>query len=150
MRSALLGPGGIPTREGAVSPGMIHEYLKHDPAAYHLWLNQASRSHQELLFSDAHNPSAHQNMRLLAEHEECLRHIRSVSMDPKFKVEHDRGMPMPERLHPIGERGIPRSEQFPFTPAAYLEHMRRLNGRLSPPSHTPLQVKPVTIDLCED
>lgn len=148
MRSALLGPGGIPTREGAISPGMVHEYLKHDPAAYHFWLSQVARSHQDHMFTDPHNPSPHQNLRLLAEHEEYVRHMRSVSMDPKFKMEHDRGIAVPERGLPIGERGIPRGEHVPSTPAAYLEHIMRLHGRLTPP--TPMSVKPVTIDLCED
>ena len=150
VRNALLGPGGIPTREGAISPGMVHEYLRHDPAAYHVWLSQVARSHQEHLHSDPQHPSAHQNLRLMAEHEEYLRHMRSVVIDPKCKVEHDRGMPLPERGPPIGERGMPRGEQFPFTAAAYLEHIRRLHGRITPPPPTPMSVKPVTIDLCED
>eukprot|EP00795_Rhopilema_esculentum_P007172 gene7172-12838_t len=146
MRNALLGPGGVPTREGAISPAMLHEYFRHDPTAYHLWLSQVARSHQEHLFPD---PLAHQNLRLLAEHEEYLRHMRSLAIDPKMKAEHDRVMSLPERGLPVNERTLPRGEQFPFTPAAYIEHIRRLHGRITPP-HTPLSVKPVTIDLCED
>lgn len=151
MRNALLGPGGIPTREGAISPSMLHEYFRHDPAAYHVWLSQVARLHQEHMFNDPQHPSAHQNLRLLAEHEDYIRHMRSLEMDPKFKAEHERGMPpIPERGMQLAERGMPRGDQFPpYTPATYLEHIRRLHGRITPPSG-PMSVKPVTIDLCED
>lgn len=160
-----LSAGGIPTRDGEISPGMLHELFRHDPAAYHLWLSQFTRLHQEqhLLSDQQHHNSPHQNIRLLAEHEDYIRHMRSMEMDPKFKAEHlgpserpvplgergmplgERGMPLGERGMPLGERGMPRGEPFAYSPATYLEHIRRLHGRMTPPSG-----KPVTIDLCED
>jgi len=149
VRNAILGPGGMPAREGAVSPVMMHEYFRNDPAAYQMWLSQVARSQQEHLFSDPQHPPSHQNLRLLAEHEEYVRHMRSVVMDTKYKIEHDRGIPMPEGGLPFGERGMPHSEQFPYQ--AYLDHMRRLHSRITPPiPPTAMSVKPVTIDLCED
>ncbi len=200
MRNPHAGPPvGLPSREGTISPAMLHEYYRHDPAAYHLWLNQAARLQQEQhLVPDSQHPSAHPNMRLLPENEDYLRHLRSLELDPKFKPEHvsapergiphperamlmgergipiseralplgerglplgDRSIPLPERAMPLGERGIPlgerglstnergppRGDHFPFSTAAYIEHIRRLHSRLTPPSG-----KPVTIDLCED
>eukprot|EP00794_Sanderia_malayensis_P015048 gene15048-16601_t len=129
MRNPLVaaggsgGPGGLPAREGAISPGMLHEYYRHDPATYHLWLNQAARLQQEQqqhFLPDPQHPSAHQ--RLLAENEDYIRHMRSLELDSKFKSEHigaseralqlgERGLPLGERGLPLGERGLPLGER---------------------------------------